>query len=209
MDRFVGALHGREELGQPEGLGENGRSNPCPRQGTGALGDGAGHQDHSHVGPSRAQIGEHGGKSALGEHHVGHHDVEMILFNEMNDYVLEIDSVVLGSIADVFPDVAHFYFYARDKRSPCVRKGSQPYLCVRRVSHHRPRTYTARRGDSAAWGDGVRVFSVRELARIQGCPPTYQWPATHSRAQTMLQVANAVPPPMMECVLGRVPTQTP
>ena len=48
------------------------------------------------------------------------------------------------------------------------------------------------------------MFSVPELARIQGFPSNYVWPAK-SNAQTMLGVANAVPPPMMKCVLDCVP----
>ena len=113
------------------------------------------------------------------------------------------------AVTDVFPGVGYYYFYQRASRPPCIRRGSQPYLCVRRNSHYRPRSYAARAGDACAWGAEVRVFTVGELALIQGFPDTYKWPAGITARARMLQIANAVPPPMARAVLACVPHAAP
>lgn len=84
------------------------------------------------------------------------------------------------------------------------RNGSQANAAVRRLDLPAPTVHFGHRSNKVTWTTerrAVRV-TVQEGAILQGFPPDYPW--SGPRTQQLLQVGNAVPPPLARVVLAEL-----
>ena len=112
------------------------------------------------------------------------------------------------TIQDVWPGTKHVWHCSRSNHSASITAGDRPYQTVRGI-YFVPKCGLK---DHAYKGPGppkdsaphdspdVRVFSLDEIARIQGLE-RHRWPIKLSKTRKKKCIGNAVPPPAMAWIL--------
>lgn len=90
------------------------------------------------------------------------------------------------------PAIAHYYWHPRYGKQRGVWSVDEPAPTITGRPCPRPPGYRCRPGDATSDLSGVSALTLREAARIQGFPPTWDWDAALLR-EAWKMVGNAVP----------------